>query len=436
MNLLFPEIDKTSFEIVASRDYCALDLETTGGDTKKDMIFEIGLVKIRNLEITETKSFLLNPGIRIPDYVQKLTHINQEELRDCPKIEEVIDEILEFIGDSIIVAHNRDFDFPFFNAILGRIGLKPLPGNAICTNLMTKFLLKDEILQSNLQHMVELFQLKHHPDHRALNDALAAAELFLFYVKDVYLTKGIRQFNDLHYPEKRHIHLNSASIPRDRFASWPPEIFKNIKHPCLLTFKMKSGMLTGCIPICNFSAEWNTLKDFFADTSFEICSIQLTGTFFRTIWLFSQKIKRIDVSSQKKALEYLLRTHAKRSKPGRHLANQKGFLIQRHLIPGQFLAFPFPMVKPPLLFVYPAHKQKFKQFLFSCKTRMESKAEAFRKSLEPEINELMSSFCDQEECYFLPIEDLEKSSHATFEKMEKNFAFRGKSSWKYPLEHL
>ena len=97
------------------------DLETTGGNHDKDGIIEIGLVKIDQLEIVEEKSYLIKPEIKIPDFIQKLTSIRNKDVKDSPKIEEVIEDILEFMGDRILIAHNTSFDIPFFNSVLRRL---------------------------------------------------------------------------------------------------------------------------------------------------------------------------------------------------------------------------------------------------------------------------------------------------------------------------
>ena len=153
------------------------DLETTGGNQEKDGIIEIGLIQIDNLQITNKANYLLKPDIKIPDFIQKLTSIRNEDVKDCPKIDEVIEEILEFMSDRILVAHNTSFDVPFFNSVLKRLGKKELSNNSMCTNLMSKYLIPN-LLNTNLSYMSKLFKISHGHAHRALDDAIATAELF------------------------------------------------------------------------------------------------------------------------------------------------------------------------------------------------------------------------------------------------------------------
>ena len=135
--------------------FCVFDLETTGGNHDKDGIIEIGLVNIDQLEIVEEKSYLIKPDIKIPDFIQKLTSIRNKDVKDSPKIEEVIDDIIEFMGDRILIAHNTSFDIPFFNSVLRRLNKEELENKSICTNLMTRYLMPS-MLNSNLSSLSEL----------------------------------------------------------------------------------------------------------------------------------------------------------------------------------------------------------------------------------------------------------------------------------------
>ena len=111
-------------EIMSNISFCVFDLETTGGHHDYDKIIEIGLVKIKKLEVVDQVDYLLNPEIEIPEFIQKLTTITSLDVEGCPVIEEVIDDIIDFMGDSILVAHNTSFDVPFFNSVLTRLGKK------------------------------------------------------------------------------------------------------------------------------------------------------------------------------------------------------------------------------------------------------------------------------------------------------------------------
>lgn len=93
--------------------YVALDIETTGLNPAADRIIEIGMARVCNGNVTDTYSTLVNPGIKISDRIIELTHIHNEELTDKPRINELIEDVIQFIGDYPILGHNVIFDYSF-----------------------------------------------------------------------------------------------------------------------------------------------------------------------------------------------------------------------------------------------------------------------------------------------------------------------------------
>ena len=103
------------------------DTETTGFDyARGDRVIEIGAVEVIDGKITgETFHAYVNPEGKIIPPSSYLVHkLSNEFLSDKPKMVDVAPKLLKFIGESAIVAHNGfDFDFPFINHELTRIGL-------------------------------------------------------------------------------------------------------------------------------------------------------------------------------------------------------------------------------------------------------------------------------------------------------------------------
>lgn len=109
-----------------SRIIC-FDIETTGFEwTRGDRCIEIGAVELVDGKLTErTFHEYINPeGKIIPPETYMVHKISNAFLEDKPKMSEIAPKFLEFIGDSPIVAHNGfDFDFPFLNFELAKLGL-------------------------------------------------------------------------------------------------------------------------------------------------------------------------------------------------------------------------------------------------------------------------------------------------------------------------
>ena len=95
--------------------YVSLDLETTGLNPKQDKMIEIGAVKVVNGEIVDTYTTLVKPGRKLDDVVIQLTGIDDSmlkgELVKEPNV--AIPELLDFLGDYILLGHSILFDFSF-----------------------------------------------------------------------------------------------------------------------------------------------------------------------------------------------------------------------------------------------------------------------------------------------------------------------------------
>ena len=79
--------------------YVAMDVETTGLNPAVDRIIEVGMARVEDGQITQKYSTLVYPGISVSERITELTGIHNEELTGKPRIEDIIGEITEFIGD-------------------------------------------------------------------------------------------------------------------------------------------------------------------------------------------------------------------------------------------------------------------------------------------------------------------------------------------------
>jgi len=97
-----------------TRPLVFFDLETTGLNVGKDKIVEISLIKMMPDGEEIEKTYLINPGIHIPEETTNIHGITDADVHDKPKFEEVADEILDFIGDADLAGYNSNkFDVPF-----------------------------------------------------------------------------------------------------------------------------------------------------------------------------------------------------------------------------------------------------------------------------------------------------------------------------------
>src|ERR671922_2865851 len=97
----------------ADRTFVALDLETTGLSPRIDRMIEVGAVRFRGDEVLATFQSLVRPEVGIPRAVQELTGIRDADVAAAPPPEEILAQLIDFVGDSAVVAHSGNFDLSF-----------------------------------------------------------------------------------------------------------------------------------------------------------------------------------------------------------------------------------------------------------------------------------------------------------------------------------
>ena len=114
-----------------------LDTETTGLDPANgDRLIEIGCIEIVN-RIPTGREFhrYLNPERDIAPDAVAIHGLTTEFLQDKPLFKDIVDDLLAFIADTPLVAHNASFDLSFVNAELGRASRAPLSANRVVDTL-------------------------------------------------------------------------------------------------------------------------------------------------------------------------------------------------------------------------------------------------------------------------------------------------------------
>ena len=101
-----------------------LDTETTGFDPKTgDRLIEVGCIEIEDLLPTgRTFHSFVNPERLIPPDAIRVHGITDDKVRDAPKFRDVVQALMEFIGDAPVIAHNAAFDRAFIDHECGLCG--------------------------------------------------------------------------------------------------------------------------------------------------------------------------------------------------------------------------------------------------------------------------------------------------------------------------
>lgn len=178
------------------QSFVVFDIETTGLSPEKEKITEIGAVKIREGQVIECFSSLVNPACPIPNRISELTGITDDMVKDAPFIEEVLPKFINFIQDSILVAHNAKFDSAFIKNQAALMNIQII--NPILDTLALSRMCLPHLKKHRLNDLAKHYNVKLRNHHRALEDAQATAEIFLKLMEYVR-SKGAKTLEELNY---------------------------------------------------------------------------------------------------------------------------------------------------------------------------------------------------------------------------------------------
>ena len=177
-------------------DFCVVDTETTGLSARSNYIIEIGMARVSKLKVVETFHSLINPGRSIPYFITGLTGISDDDVYNAPFFDDVAEDILEFIGDRVLIAHNLQFDKSFLRYEFIRAGKEFEAASELCTVKLARKLypsLKSKSLSSVTTHL----KLKNNGAHRALSDAEVTAKALIKMIKEAKSSLNIKTLEEL-----------------------------------------------------------------------------------------------------------------------------------------------------------------------------------------------------------------------------------------------
>ena len=146
-----------------------LDLETTGVAAAHERITEIGLLEVASGEFVGSWSQLVNPQKSIPPFIQSLTGISDEMVRDAPTFEQLAPGLYARLQGKLLIAHNARFDYGFLKYEFGRLGMS-YRSRVLCTAKLSRKLFPEH-RRHNLDSLIERYGLRCSARHRALGDA-------------------------------------------------------------------------------------------------------------------------------------------------------------------------------------------------------------------------------------------------------------------------
>lgn len=205
-NSLNIPLEKAAFSII--------DVETTGLSASRNRIIEIAIVKIEKLRITKRLNYLINPQTYIPPFITSLTGIDNDDVANAPLFSEVVDEIISFIDNTILTAHNFPFDYGFLNSEFMLAGRELINDQSCCTLKIARNIYPD-LHSKSLSSVASYLSLKSSNAHRALGDAEITAKILLKMIKELQKKNKISTVGELLSFQKGYDDSSSLNIKKE-----------------------------------------------------------------------------------------------------------------------------------------------------------------------------------------------------------------------------
>ena len=190
-------------------EFAVVDLETTGWSPETAAITEIGAVRVRGAGAAGARSrrgefvrrgefaSLVNPGMPVPPGIADLTGITDWMLAAAPRLGTVLPGLLDFARGCVLVAHNAPFDLGFLVAGCAACGLAWPGFTVLDTVMLARHVMDpDEVPDCKLGTLAGFFGARTVPNHRALADARATADVLGWLIRRLQ-HRGIRTLRQL-----------------------------------------------------------------------------------------------------------------------------------------------------------------------------------------------------------------------------------------------
>ncbi len=172
------------------------DVETTGLNSARERLTEIGAVKLKNMQIIDSFNIMVNPEKPIPQKIVELTGITDAMVADAPKDDEAVKKFMEFCGENaVLAAHNARFDDSFIQAACNRHGIK-FEYTLIDTLVLCQCMLP-EMGRHKLNLVAKQLKLGKFDHHRASDDARMLAKIYIELVGRLIKEKKLTTLDEL-----------------------------------------------------------------------------------------------------------------------------------------------------------------------------------------------------------------------------------------------
>lgn len=238
--------------------FIAFDIETTGLNAGNDKIIEIGAVKLMGGKPVDAFSTFVDPNMPIPAFITKLTGIDDAMVSGAPGMEKALDSFLEFAGSLPLIAHNASFDTAFIRFAARACGRKF--DNIVVDTLQLSRNLFPKLGRHKLDSVAKHLGVRLDNHHRAVDDAKAAAEIFVRCV-ELLKNEKVRTLDDInskfagHFDYKKAVSHHAILLVKNAVGlknlykiiseSHLNYYYKKPRVPKSLLVKYRDGIMTG-----------------------------------------------------------------------------------------------------------------------------------------------------------------------------------------------
>ena len=165
--------------IAEPAEYTVIDIETTGLDPSKDEIIELAALKVVDgCETERFQQFVAIEGELRPS-ISDLTGLTSDVLTcEGKRLDEVLDAFLSFVGTSLVVSHNAEFDCAFIQAACEKCDFDDFDNESMDTLALAREKIPNAT-SYRLEALAKLLHLDNEKSHRAQPDCVTDRQLFL-----------------------------------------------------------------------------------------------------------------------------------------------------------------------------------------------------------------------------------------------------------------
>ena len=170
-------------------EFIAFDTETTGTNASADSIIEIGAARFKDGKVIDQFETLVKPNRTIPDDAIRVHGITNDMVADAPELLDVLCDFASFCGDTVLLAHNANFDVRFLTTAVETLKAPAPSGPVLDSYRIAKYCLNADIggpiKNHRLSTLVEYYNIPSSEFHRALADSVYCGKVFLYLLKEL-----------------------------------------------------------------------------------------------------------------------------------------------------------------------------------------------------------------------------------------------------------